>query len=98
MVGQKTLLSVFLENHYQNAVCGLAGLARTINAVQEWRPRQPICFTAAILQYKVFLVKIQLGSYNQKLNFLKASRSNINLARTKYGMQSATDNYLIHRI
>ena len=35
----KNTLICFLENHYQNAVCGLAGLARTINAVQEWRPR-----------------------------------------------------------
>ena len=81
LIGRKTLFPISLWNHYQNAVCGLA---RTTNAVEGWHLGVTALFQGSHPSIHTFLEKIQLDSYNQKFNILKASSGTINLSRKKY--------------
>ena len=81
LIGRKTLFPISLWNHYQNAVCGLA---RTTNAVEGWHLGVTALFQGSHPSIHTFLEKIQLDSYNQKFNILKASSGIINLSRKKY--------------
>ena len=80
LIGRKTLFPISLWNHYQN-VCGLA---RTTNAVEGWHLGVTALFQGSHPSIHTFLEKIQLDSYNQKFNILKASSGTINLSRKKY--------------
>ena len=69
------------SHEHQNAVCGLA---RTTNAVEGWHLGVTALFQGSHPSIHTFLEKIQLDSYNQKFNILKAPSGTINLSRKKY--------------